>query len=123
MTTLVTRKYFTLGAPPAVLDVDVGLGILTVTMQIDSIGNMLETGGMFQAGPVKLSGHYFKQGKYFELPFIPMRGTFQANGSDMPAGVKTREGLREDWGDEIWPDVTWIEYTYLIGDFYHRIVP
>lgn len=123
MPTLVSRKYFTLAAPPPVADVDVGLETVAATMQIEAIGSLLETGLMIQAGPVKLQGHYFKQGKYFEFVFAPKRSTFQANSFGVPAGVKTREGLRDDWGDEIWPDVTWIEYTYLVGDFYHRIVP
>jgi len=50
--------------------------------------------------------------------------TLQHNGNTIwHAGIKTKEGLQDDWGDEIWPDVTWIDYTYVVGDFYHRIVP
>jgi len=123
MTTLVSRKYYTLGAPPPVADIDVGLETVIATMQIEALGNLLETGDTFQAGPAKLQGHFFKQGKYFEFQFSPRRSLFQASGLAVNAGIKTKEGLQDDWGDEIWPDVTWIDYTYVVGDFYHRIVP
>lgn len=123
MPTLVSRKYFTLGAPPAVVDVDYGMTDVVMTWNIEEIGMRLTTGLVINTGPTRLTGQYFKQGKYFVVTQTIRPSVFQQIGAMTPAGIRAREGTTEVWADELWPDVTWLEFISLVGDFYHQIIP